>query len=156
MRSPGYPLIIAMSFGNLYVTVFYQFLLGIITAVLWYLLLQNLKFSKKESLIITMFLQTFINVYFFETAILMESFVLFLMSLVFYLITCKKQSFKINVILGLVFGYLVLTKPFYLFIPFLLYGFWFLKEPRDFKKLTSKLIVLVILCFGICWLVFSN
>lgn len=147
MRSPGYPLIIAMSFGNLYLTVFYQFLLGVLTAVLWYLLLINLNFSKKSSLIITLFLQTFINVYFFETAILMESLVLFLLSLVFYLITCKKQSFKINVILGFVFGYLVLTKPFYLFLPFLLYGFWFLKSPRDFKKLLSKLIVLVIPVF---------
>lgn len=143
MRSPGYALLLAMSFGNLYVTIFYQFLLGILSAVLWYLLLQNLDFSKKGSLIITLFLQTFINVYFFETAILMESFILFLMSLVFYFITLKKQSFSTHIIIGLVFGYLVLTKPFYLFIPFLLYGFWFLKDSKNFKKLTSKLIVLV-------------
>ena len=91
MRSPGYALLLAMSFGNLCVTVFYQFVLGILSAVLWYLLLQNLDFSKKGSLIITLFLQTFINVYFFETAILMESFIIFLMSLVFYFITLKKQ-----------------------------------------------------------------
>ena len=144
MRSPGYPLIIAMSFGNLYLTVFYQFLLGVLTAVLWYLLLINLNFSKKSSLIITLFLQTFINVYFFETAILMESLVLFLISLIFYLITYNNQSLKINVILGFIMGFLVLTKPFYLFIPFLLFGFWFLKSSGDLKKMSSKLIVLVI------------
>ncbi|UPS91836.1 glycosyltransferase family 39 protein [Bizionia sp. M204] len=142
-RTPGYALIIALSFGNLYGTVFYQFLFGILTAVLWYLLLQNLRFSKKQSLYITMFLQTFIHIYFFETAILMETFVLLLITLAFYLITLNKQTFAMHVILGLLFGYLVLTKPFYLYIPFLLYGFWFLQEPKNFKLLASRFIILV-------------
>jgi hypothetical protein len=143
MRTPGYPILLALSFGNLYITIFYQFIFGIITAVLWYLLLQNLRFSKKQSLYITLFLQTFIHVYFLETAILMESFVLLLMSLAFYLVTLNKQTFTIYLILGLVFGYLVFTKPFYLFIPCLIYGFWFLKNPRNYKALASKLIILV-------------
>lgn len=143
MRTPGYALILLLSFGNLYVTVFYQFLFGIISAILWYLLLQNLRFSKKQSLYITLFLQTFIHVYFFETAILMETFILLLISLVFYLITLNKQTFTFHIILGLIFGYLVLTKPFYLFIPFLLYGFWFLKDPKNFKLLASQFIILV-------------
>ena len=142
-RTPGYALIIALSFGNLYVTVFYQFLLGVITAILWYLLLQNLRFSKKQSLYITLFLQAFIHIYFFETAILMESFILLLITLAFYLITLNKQTFAMHVLLGLLFGYLVLTKPFYLYIPFLLYGFWFLKAPKNIKLLASRFIMLV-------------
>ncbi|TYB76861.1 hypothetical protein [Bizionia myxarmorum] len=143
MRTPGYALLIALSFGNLYITVFYQFIIGILTAVAWYLLLLNLRFSKKQSLYITLFLQTFIHVYFFETAILMESLVLFLTSLVFYLITIQKPTFVIHLLLGVIFGFLVLTKPFYLFMPFLFYGFWFLKEPRNYRALVSRFIVLV-------------
>ena len=142
-RTPGYAIVLALSFGNLYITLFYQFLFGIVSAILWYLLLQNLRFSKKQSLYITLFLQTFIHVYFFETAILMESFILVLISLIFYLITLNKYTFLIHLILGLLFGYLVLTKPFYLYIPFLLYGFWFLKDPKNLKLLASRFIILV-------------
>ncbi|MFD2552448.1 hypothetical protein ACFSQP_11530 [Bizionia sediminis] len=143
MRTPGYALLLALSSGNLHVAVACQFLLGIITAVLWYLLLLNVTFSRKQSFIITLFLQSFINVYFFETAILMESLVLFLLSLVFYLITSGRKSLTFYLLLALVFAYLILTKPFYLFIPFLLYGFWFLKEPKNWKGLIKRSVVLM-------------
>lgn len=143
MRTPGYALLLALSFGNWYITVLYQCVFGIITAVFWYLFLQNLRFSKKQSLYITLFLQTFIHVYFFETAILMESMVLLLLSVVFYVITRPKQTATTLIFISLIFGYLVLTKPFYLFIPFLLYGFWFLKDPKNWKALALRLVVLV-------------
>lgn len=143
MRSPGYAILIALAFKNLYVSVFYQFLLGIFTAILWYLMLNKVWFSKKESFYITLFLQTFLNIYFFETAILMESFVLFLLSLIFYLVSLKEMNFKRELLLGFVLGYLVFTKSFYMYLPCLIFVFWLFKYPKNSKQISRRLIIFV-------------
>ena len=80
LRSPGYPILISFVNSNLYAVIFIQFGLGIITSVFQYKTLVHFDFSNKNSLINTLFISSFLNVFFFETCILVETFVLFLMS----------------------------------------------------------------------------
>ena len=80
LRSPGYPLLISFVNSNLYAVIFIQFGLGIVTSVFQYKTLVHFDFSKKNSLINTLFISSFLNVFFFETCILVETLVLFLMS----------------------------------------------------------------------------
>ena len=145
-RSPGYPLLITLGFGNLYLVVFYQFLLGILTSTFWYKSMLKLKFSEKFSFGISVFLTTLLNVIFFETAILVESFVLFLISLLIYRILKfynKTTKYKTEIITGILLGFLTLVKPFYAFLPFLIYLLFTLKDFKIKKIINKKLILLI-------------
>ncbi len=79
LRSPGYPLLISFVNSNLYALIFIQFGLGIVTSVFQYKTLTHLGFSKRNSLILTIFISSFLNVFFFETCVLVETLLLFLM-----------------------------------------------------------------------------
>mgnify|MGYP000600805543 CR=1 FL=1 len=122
LRSLGYPMVISFFNQNLYAVLLFQFVIGIISMIFWYKILLNLKFSIKSSFIITIFLSSFINIFFYETCILVESLVLFMMSILFYLLSSKILD-RLNIFLliglSLFFSYLVLIKPFYAFLPFL-------------------------------------
>ena len=123
LRSPGYPLLISFVNSNLYAVIFIQFGLGIITSVFQYKTLVYLGFSKRNSLIFALFISCFLNVFFFETCILVETLVLFLMSAFVYLLSktsFQNQSLKFDFLMSFILGYLVLIKSFYIFIPFLL------------------------------------
>ena len=146
LRSPGYPILISFVNSNLYALVFIQFCLGIITSVFQYKTLVQLNFSKRNSLIITIFISSFLNVFFFETCILVETLVLFLMSTFVYLLSktsFQNQSLKFDFLMSLILGYLVLIKSFYIFIPFILLIWLLLKQP-DFKTIFRKGIVLLL------------
>lgn len=54
-----------------------------------------------------------------------------------------KKNLKVDVVMGILFGYLVLIKPFYVFLPFLIYGFSILKN-FNFKKIINQKIILLI------------
>jgi hypothetical protein len=146
LRSPGYPMLISFVNSNLYALIFIQFGLGIITSVFQYKTLIHLNFSKRNSLIITIFISSFLNVFFFETCVLVETFVLFLMSVFVYLLSktpFQIQSLKFDFLMSFVLGYLVLIKSFYVFIPFLLIV-WLLLNQSNFKSIFSKGIVILI------------
>lgn len=85
-RSPGYPFFIFLAFGSQKLLLLYQFTLGIITSILWYKILLKLQFNNKLSLYIALFLESFLHVYFYETAILAESLTLFFISLIFLIL----------------------------------------------------------------------
>jgi len=146
-RSPGYPLLILFAFGKVKLAVVYQFLIGTICSIVWYKTLINFKFSAKQSLYVAIFLQSFLNVFFYETAILLESLSLFCVSVVIYYITHPKYknggTIKQELVLGLILGFLVLIKPFFAYIPFLIYGLFTLKEFRVNRLISKKLILLV-------------
>ncbi|MFD2433466.1 phospholipid carrier-dependent glycosyltransferase [Mesonia maritima] len=145
-RSPGYPLLITLGFGNLYAVVFYQFLLGILTSILWYKSLLKLKFSEKFSFGISVFMSTLLNVIFFETAILVESLVLFLISLIIYRFIKfydKPTNYKTEMVTGFLLGLLTLVKPFYAFLPFLFYALFILRDFKIKKIINKKLILLL-------------
>lgn len=122
-RSPGFPLLIIMAFGNFYLLMVYQFILGILTAIVWYLTLVNLEFSKKSSFYITLFLQSFLYVVIYETTVMVETLVLFVISIVIFIITSNfylKSRLKHELVLSAMLGLLVLIKPFYVYVPFLI------------------------------------
>ena len=146
LRSPGYPLIIAVFNQNLYLVVLFQFCIGILSTIFWFKTLINYKFNQKASFIITLFLGSFINIFFYETNILVETIVLFFISILFYLISdniLEHLTFKNLIGLSLFFGFLVLIKPFYAFLPFLLFAFLVVKKPSLKTVFSNNIILLV-------------
>ncbi len=146
-RSPGYPILLLFAIGKVKILIIYQFLLGTICSLFWYKTLVNFKFTNRESFCITILLQLFINVFFYETAFLIESFALFCMSIVIYIITKPNYSinknYKVELLLSIVLGYLVLIKPFFAYLPFLIYGLFTLKK-FNFRNLINKKLILFI------------
>jgi 4-amino-4-deoxy-L-arabinose transferase-like glycosyltransferase len=145
-RSPGYPFLIFLAFGSQKIVILYQFALGIITSILWYKILLKLQFNTKLSLYIALFLESFLHVYFYETAILVEALTLFFMSLIFLQLAngfLDKKNWKVDVLMGFLLGCLVLIKPFYVFLPFLIYGFSIIKN-FNFKRIINRKIILLI------------
>ena len=144
-RTLGYPLFILLAFGKNSILIIYQFILGIITWLFWYNSLLNLNFRKKQSFYITLFLGSFIHTFFFETAILIESVTLFFMSWIFYLISdgfLNDDSKRQNYLMAFLLSYLVILKPFFAFIPFVLYGAFILSDFNIRKFINHKIIIL--------------
>lgn len=146
-RSPGYPLLLFLS-SSKYITVVFQFLLGIITALVWYKTLLALHFRKNFSILIVLLLQTYLSIFLYETFILVETTVLFIISIVFYFIAdgylTQKKSLKFEVFIAFLFGYLVLIKPFYVFIPCVLLGLRFLNNPKIKLNFDKKLLIILV------------
>ena len=153
-RSPGYPLFIFISTSK-FITVLLQFVLGIITALLWYRTLLKLKFSDKFSFLVVILLQCFVLVFIYETFILVEALVLFFMSIIAYYISCDylttENSIKFEIYFSAILGYLVLIKPFYVVIPCILFALKFINKPALKTFFNRKLIILIlplVLFFG--------
>lgn len=145
-RSPGYPILIALAFGTMKITMLYQFLIGLFTLCFWYATLIELQFSKKQSFWIVLFMNSLLCYFYFESAILVESFVVFIFSIVFWMLSKKyleEPSFKQLLVIGLVLGFLVLIKPFYAYVSFLLYGLYTLKS-FSFKNFINRRIIILI------------
>jgi 4-amino-4-deoxy-L-arabinose transferase-like glycosyltransferase len=145
-RSPGYPFLIFLAFGLQKLVVLYQLILGIITSIFWYKILLKLQFNPKLSLYISLFIESFLHVYFYETAILAEAFVLFFITLFFYQLAngyLDKKHWKIDILMGFLLGYLVLIKPFYVFLPFLIYGLSVIKN-FNFKRIINQRIIILL------------
>ncbi|PNQ73733.1 hypothetical protein C1T31_05205 [Hanstruepera neustonica] len=146
-RSPGYPLLILFAAGKVKIAVIYQFIMGTIASLFWYKTLINLKFSRRHSFYVVLFLQSFLNVFFYETSILLESLTLFCTSFIVYFITSpsyrNSNTIKTELILGAVLGYLVLIKPFFAYWPFLIYGLYTLKDFNLNRIINKKLILLI-------------
>lgn len=146
-RSPGYPILLALAGNSLAVTVVLQFIIGAVNAVYQYKTLRLLNFNTKTSFILTVIFNCLLHVIFYETNILTESVTLFFVTLVFYF-TIKglntEQKLKNSIVLSLLMGFLVLIKPFYIFLPFLIYGFYTLKN-FSFSHIINIRITLLIL-----------
>ena len=146
-RSLGYPLLISFAFGSTIITLLYQFILGIITSIYWYKTLINLRFSSKKALCVTLFLQSFINVYFYETAILVESLSLFFISVIVFMLTdnyFENRSLKNDFLIGFIIAYLVAIKPFYIYVPFVIYLFVILKNHNLKRLIFNKIVILIL------------
>lgn len=145
-RSPGYPVLYFLTFGSTRLTVILQFGIGIITSIYWYKTLLNLKFSLKNSFWITLFLQSFLTVFLYESSFLIETLALFLISVIAHILSnnyLEKKSLKLDLLMGFLLGYLVLTKPFFAFLPFIIYGFALIKDFKFSKLLSQKIIILI-------------
>lgn len=123
-RTPGYPLLICMTgFSDVLLAIF-QSLIGLCTLIVVYKTMILSGIGKKYSLTITLLLSCYLPAIFFEVAILTESITLFIVTFIlflfFKLIKNKDYTFSSFLWLSLLSGYLVLIKPFYIFLPFLL------------------------------------
>lgn len=146
-RSPGYPALIFLSGNNLWITVFLQIILGVVTSVYFYKILVFLGFKRQSAIAIVLSCTTLMHVLFFEMAILTEAFTLFFIMIAFYLILkyfMIQNNFGKDVLLGVILGILVITKPFYIYIPFVVYGLAVLHE-FSFRKIISRKMVVFIL-----------
>ncbi|RYJ41867.1 ArnT family glycosyltransferase [Flavobacterium beibuense] len=145
-HSPGYPILLALSGNSLIVAVVLQFVLGTINAVYQYKTLRLLNFTTKTSLITTLLFNSLLHVIFYETNILTESFTLFFVTLIFYFIIkglYTEYKLKNSIILSLLIGFLILIKPLYIFLPFLIYGFYTLKNFSFSKIINIRLTLLI-------------
>jgi len=145
-RTFGYPIFMILCLNNNIAIVIAQFLIGIITWVFWYKTLKNLNFSSYQSFIITLFSGSFVHIFFFENAILYETLILFLISWIFYLLAngfFEKENKKTNWLLFVLVGYLTFIKPFFVFIPCLIYGFWVVKNFSLRNIISHRIIILL-------------
>lgn len=146
-RSPGYPILLFLAHNNLAIAVAFQIIIGAATAVYVYKTLEVLGFSNKSSLLITMFLNTLIHVVFYDFAILTENVTLFFITIIFYYIFRLfngATGLKYTLTLSILLGYLVLTKPFYIFLPFLIYGLYTLKNFKFSRIINQQLLIIVL------------
>jgi len=145
-RTPGYPLFFFLSNGDLYYVVIAQLILGVIGSLFWYKTLLNLKIQKKISFYTTLFIQSLLNVIAYEVSILSESLTLFVLTIIIYMLSenyIQNKSFRKELLIGFCFGYLTLIKPFFVFLPFLVYGFYVLNHFK-IKNIMNRRIIIVI------------
>ncbi|MFA7445302.1 MAG: hypothetical protein WCY89_05095, partial [Flavobacteriaceae bacterium] len=145
-RTFGYPLLMAFCLNNNYLLVFAQLLIGVFTWVFWYKTLLNVKFSPKISFYITLFSGSFIHIFLYETSVMLETVLLLVISWIFYLLSngyLEKSNRKTDWLMALLVAYLIMLKPFFVYVPFLIYGFSVLKDFR-FKAFISHKIIIVL------------
>ncbi|MFV0539570.1 MAG: hypothetical protein ACK5M3_19715 [Dysgonomonas sp.] len=127
-RSPGYPFLLATTNISYLFTVVLQSILGITSLVLAYKTALIVGINKKTSLFATLGLSCYIPMVFFEFAILSETLTLFIVTAIFYLYFLLLSETNRDIysrLLIMTCGFLVLIKPFYIFLPILLFVFLF-------------------------------
>ncbi|KGO87786.1 hypothetical protein Q765_04655 [Flavobacterium rivuli WB 3.3-2 = DSM 21788] len=144
-RTPGYPLVLAMANNWLPLVVVYQMLLGIVTAIYLFKTLRVLQFSTIASLYITLLLNSMVHVIFYETAILTEVVIILLVTVSFYhilkLLHNGQAGYRQVFVISLLLGLLTFVKPFFVFMPFIVYGLYTLKD-FSFSKIFNRLLIL--------------
>ncbi|GAB6007744.1 hypothetical protein [Dysgonomonas reticulitermitis] len=145
-RSPGYPLLLAVTNISYLFTVVLQSALGIASLVLVYKTALIIGINKKVTFFASLGLSCYIPMVFFEFAILSETLTLFTITVIFYLYfsicSCKSEIFY-NWLLIIACSFLVLIKPFYIFLPVLLFVFLF------FNRTTKREILFKHICVAI-------
>lgn len=151
-RSPGYPLLLSLLGRNLYLIIGLQLVISILSLIFTYktiLLILN----KKASLIITTVIAIYIPWLFYDFSILTESLTLFFISSIFFIFFrmffSDKATIKYFLVLSLLCGYLVLIKPFYIFLPILLCMFFII------RKVTIQRCLILLIAPFLCFLGWS-
>ncbi len=138
-RSPGYSLLIAFLGNSIQLVVWFQILIGILSSVFWYRILCHFKFNSIVSFLISLFFSSFLHVLSYEHAILIETVNLFIITLLIYFIL-KNQILETAFCLAI----LVLLKPFYMYLPFVIFVFFTYTNFEWKAILKQKLIVLIL------------
>lgn len=148
-RSPGYPLLLCLAGLSYLITTITQCVVGIFTMVLFYKTMLLTGIDKNISLLVTLITTCYLPIVFFEYAILTESLTLFLITAIFYVFFDEKEKNKI-VWLAILGIYLILVKPFYIFLPILLFGALLLKDDSitaTFRRYAISLFILPLMIF---------
>jgi hypothetical protein len=138
-RSPGYSLLIAFLGNSIQLVVLFQMIIGIFSSVFWYRILKHFKFNSIVSLLISLFFSSFLHVLSYEHAILIETVNLFIITLLIYYLI-KNQILETAFCLAI----LVLLKPFYMYLPFVIFVFFTYTNFEWKAILKQKLIVLIL------------
>jgi len=134
-RTPGYPLFLILSGADPIISAFLQSIIGVITLIVVYKTFLISGIGRKGSLITTLLLSCYLPVGFFEFAILSEALTFFVVSLVFYyLFIQRNRGDKLSLCwLVTMCCLLVLIKPFYVFLPFILFAVLYAKRRRLYQ-----------------------
>lgn len=144
-RSPGYPILLVVSNLSYITTFLLQACIGIFTLIIIYKTCLILEINKRLSLITTLILTCYLPAIFFEFALLSETLTLLFIVLVFYFfINIRKKESKSYLLLGLACGYLILIKPFYIFLPVILYLFLLFNDNQKKKYIQKTVYILFI------------
>lgn len=153
-RTPGYPLLLCITGIMPVVTALAQLGLGVISVLLIYKILL-LQISKKDSLYMTLILCLYIPSVFFELAILTEALTTVCIITLFYLfikiVSGKENRIASYIVLALLCLYIVVIKPFYIFLPFLLSVFLLLQNFSFDTIKRSLLMILLPVLFFLGW-----
>lgn len=145
-RSPGYPMLISLCGNNLTVTAIVQVILGLLTTVIAYNVALLAKLGKGSAFFLTLAFSCSLHAIFYETAILTESLTLLSILLItfFTLKFLESTDWKTAAILSILLGYLVLIKPFYIYLPFVIYFINALKRFNLKYRLANGIILLIL------------
>lgn len=147
-RSPGYPLLIYLTgFSGILIAIT-QSLIGICTLIVIYKTMISTGVKRNFSFSIILLLSCYLPTIFFEVTLLTETVTLFIVSLIFFLFfkltKDKEYSFSTFLWLTLLCGYLILIKPFYIFLPFLL-TIILLCQKNKIKTIWAKCTIFVLI-----------
>src|SRR5690606_15897135 len=96
-------------------------------------------------------LMSFLHVLFYETAVLTEALTLFIISAIVFLITIgyfNRNDLNREIIMGLLLGFLVLVKPFFVYVPFLIYGVHLLNNFNVRGIVHKKILIFILPLFA--------
>lgn len=151
-RSPGYPILLSIAGRNFNLIVLFQLLAGVVSMVFTYKTLRILFTNHKYAFYISLAIILYIPLLFYEFTLLTEALTLTFISIITYIffkIQYTKEDVKANsILLGLLCAYLVIIKPFYIFIPVLLYGLLFIqKKFKNSIVISTFIIIAPAFCF---------
>lgn len=162
-RTPGYPLLIALSGNGLPIVILLQAIIGVATSVFVYKSLLLINFGKRYALLFSLGVAAYLPIIFFELCILSETLTLFFITLIFYFlfgIIYFKRTGTINfIVLSLLCSYLVFIKPFYIFLPFIIF-FVLILQRRKTRHVIYRYAIIIILpsltLIGWCQINYQN
>ena len=145
MRSPGYPILLFLAGNILPIAVFFQMVIGLITSIYLFKTAKALDLRTDIAVVFTIVSNCILHVIFYETAILTETLTVFFITIIFYNLFngffTTATSLKQTLFLGFLLGFLTFIKPFYIFLPFLLYGLYTLKGFKISRIINDKIII---------------
>ena len=150
-RTPGFPLLIALANHNLQLVVYFQMALGILSTYLVFDLTKIITQKSNLALLVAVITTSFMHFVFFEIAIMTESLSLFTLLVTFWFIA-KYDILNINskfvklLILSIMYAFLYLVRPMFIYIPIMLALFFVAKNfKQDYKKALSKSLIIVLI-----------
>jgi len=153
-RTPGYPLLLCLTGIWPALSAAAQLCMGIASLVFIYKILMLLKVNRKVSLYLTIILSLYIPAIFFELAILTETLTTLCLIIIFYLffeLIIKDAGLKNYILLSILCLYVVVIKPFYIFLPFLLVLFLLINNLSFHTVKRSLFIILLPVLFFVGW-----
>ena len=141
-RSPGYSLLICLLGNSIQLVVLFQVIIGILSSVFWYIILKYFKFNAVFSLSISLFFSSFLHVLSYEHSILIESINLFIITLLIYYVIKNKI-----LVTAFCLAILVLLKPFYMYLPFVIFAYFIYNNFNWKAFIKQQLLVLILPLF---------